>query len=620
MLDGAFAANVPYSTPGRTVHFSPHLRNGLRHARAFTFALAALLALALTASGAEPKLTAEDAKYLDKLIADFLFDPTGAERVTGEFPYYSVWGRTGTMSRDGWLVRGKGGQGNRVFFTDGESEPARRPQSPGSISLWRVSRVTPPPGEKETPEGGCGAADKRTSAGVNWQSDLVLAAWLHKFGHDGLAVQALAAERKSAVERARGDKVPDPREVLRSQLAESAFVDLVDAYMNRGDEAALAHGNRLFKLYKDVARSGSDYLYRQAEQVLGELLRRKAEGRFGPDANRLAPNDLPTDPNKRIAALIGALDEVDARQWSQPGGVTLDWDWRVRALIECGEGAVPVLLTAYETDTRLTRSVSFGRDYVPYRNVHPVREAVLLALEGILRVRAFEPTAKRAEDAFLYARTVAEQMAVLRRYWREYGKLPFDERMMKILTDPEFECGRVSRSRAQPGRARARAPDGLARSAFVCEPDREEVRAPDRRRGDRRASTGEWRLAFKMNEDPWARAWVVGTVEKEYLGALVTLGDERAAPILAARAAGATDTNTRRRFAVAAFRLGESKPLDELARAFEAGALVIRDPDYWRTRAGRRDILPSFEDIDELADLVRDLSAAAIPSADMLPR
>src|SRR5829696_905052 len=83
--------------------------------------LVAVFILTTSASAVDPKLTAEDAKYLDKLLADCLFDPAGAERVRGEFPVYSPSGRGGHVTREGWLVPRKKGEPTRVYFTDGLS-------------------------------------------------------------------------------------------------------------------------------------------------------------------------------------------------------------------------------------------------------------------------------------------------------------------------------------------------------------------------------------------------------------------------------------------------------------------------------------------------------------------
>ena len=119
-------------------------------------------------------------------------------------------------------------------------------------------------------------------------------------------------------------------------------------------------------------------------------------------------------------------------------------DRRVAALIEIGDPAVPALIDAVEKDGRLTRSVHFWRDFSRDRTVLSVREAALTAVMSILKVRVFEPASTgdnftaRGED------TAVKTAQRLREYWKTYGGLPFDERMMKTLADPkaDFEAVR----------------------------------------------------------------------------------------------------------------------------------------------------------------------------------
>jgi hypothetical protein len=74
-------------------------------------------------------LSAEDARYLDWLVEDFLFDPRRATYVRAPVPSGSdrLAVRRGRLvesadeSRDGWLVRGTNGEPDRVYFADGES-------------------------------------------------------------------------------------------------------------------------------------------------------------------------------------------------------------------------------------------------------------------------------------------------------------------------------------------------------------------------------------------------------------------------------------------------------------------------------------------------------------------
>ena len=82
--------------------------------------------------------------------------------------------------------------------------------------------------------------------------------------------------------------------------------------------------------------------------------------------------------------MIAGLEDVAARQISQPGGVDLTEDARVQALVREGEGAIEPLLSTLESDERLTRSVSFHRDFSRHRHIAGVAEAAYEALSKIL--------------------------------------------------------------------------------------------------------------------------------------------------------------------------------------------------------------------------------------------
>ena len=148
---------------------------------------------------------------------------------------------------------------------------------------------------------------------------------------------------------------------LKEGLAWMAFSGMVHAYMVRADEEAVGHGDRLMRLYPDVAKTE----YEQTDAILSELRRRKAKGTFGKTPPQQWPEAFGSwSPEKRITWLIDSLEEVDERQWGQPGGISLGRDRRVAALIEIGDPAVPALIDAVEKDGRLTRSVHFWRDFV----------------------------------------------------------------------------------------------------------------------------------------------------------------------------------------------------------------------------------------------------------------
>ncbi|HXH62168.1 MAG TPA: hypothetical protein VNI20_12520 [Fimbriimonadaceae bacterium] len=138
------------------------------------------------------------------------------------------------------------------------------------------------------------------------------------------------------------------------------------------------------------------------------------------DLDSLKP--LPID--RKVSTLIYYLDDVSARQLSQPGGVTLAMDPIVEALIKIGDQAVEPLLEVYEGDQRLTRSVSYFRDFAPGRNLISVKSAARAALEGILQYPGVgsgpggRPTAKELRD-----------------YWRTFKGVPLVERKYAELKD-----------------------------------------------------------------------------------------------------------------------------------------------------------------------------------------
>lgn len=66
-------------------------------------------------------LAADDRKLLERLLAEFIFDPQGAEFVATAVKIPTAWGHAAEGFNTGWRVHGKEGQADRVYFIDGDS-------------------------------------------------------------------------------------------------------------------------------------------------------------------------------------------------------------------------------------------------------------------------------------------------------------------------------------------------------------------------------------------------------------------------------------------------------------------------------------------------------------------
>jgi hypothetical protein len=205
------------------------------------------------------------------------------------------------------------------------------------------------------------------------------------------------------------------------------FDRAVNAHALGDDGLARATAERLAPIRADVNRvarergftvEGSDYLpfLEPLEALRADQLRRSRPA---------------TPPADRIGAAIAKLEDVAERQMSQPGGVDLARDPRVQALVREGEPAIEPLLVALENDVRLTRSVSFHRDFSRGRHLIAVAEVVYAALTEILGSQTI--AADRQDLATLTGRRAAA--AALRAFAQEHrGQAPAD-RWYAVLGD-----------------------------------------------------------------------------------------------------------------------------------------------------------------------------------------
>lgn len=544
-----------------------------------------------------PRLSPDDVKYLEDLLRECLFDPKGAIRVQVKVPSRNsrayVWTPDWSHQRDGWLVRGKE---PRVYFADGESVPAPPPARMRPVSFLALC-------QRRYPADPDAHRDRLARSLDPDDSDIAWAAWLHRLGHDDLAARALAAARAR-------DANCDPREVLRRDLARRAADEMLDAFCRRADADAQSHGGRLFCLYPDLTQD-----FPHAESILADLARRERDGTFGltPRAG-FPPWFALWDPRKKLDHLIASLDQIDEERHHELGTGPVE-DRRYAALVGLGELAVPALLDVIEKDTRLTRMAERDRGE-PTGRMITVRERAEDAVREILRVRTFDPTGD------LPGSGQGARLARMRRYWETYGRLPPDERMMRILTDPRaardacveaaahvtalYDRGPERWDRA--GTSFARRPVNPAATKFQRPTAAEAILAAM----DRGRSTLD-----DSDRDASLRA------EDHYLDCLVALGDRRVAAELSRRAGEIADAHRRRLYAVAAHQLGASGAWIALVRDFERGTLALArrpdgepDPDH-----AHRELASYLDDLDDHRgpDADRALTALADPAHPVRP-
>ena len=240
----------------------------------------------------------------------------------------------------------------------------------------------------------------------------------------------------------------DPYLQLASDWAWSLFDRAVCAHMRGDDRLALLSARALVPMRAAIEAEAArrhfarpfkedehnqrilDAPYLSFLQPLPALLadqeRRALEDHTQPFS--LSAITAEPETHRRIAGLIRALEEESARQDGQPGGVTMAFDPIVAALVKEGGDAVEPLLTCLESDTRLTRSVSFGRSFFPGRDLLPVRQAAYVALAGILQTDEFAPTYRHPE-------TPQQTAAHIRAFWEQNKGRSMAERWYHTLQD-----------------------------------------------------------------------------------------------------------------------------------------------------------------------------------------
>ena len=127
-----------------------------------------------------------------------------------------------------------------------------------------------------------------------------------------------------------------------------------------------------------------------------DLERRAEEPRVPPATTRFG--DSSALKSLTVEQLILNLEHATAMQRSQPGGVNFRDEATVQELVRRGKAAVEPLVECLAGDERLTRSVSFHRDFGRSRKVLPVWDAAYWALRRILETSSFAPGVEYHHD------------------------------------------------------------------------------------------------------------------------------------------------------------------------------------------------------------------------------
>ncbi|MBN2383600.1 hypothetical protein JXQ70_12040 [bacterium] len=235
----------------------------------------------------------------------------------------------------------------------------------------------------------------------------------------------------------------DPYLMLATDWTWALYDRAVCAHMRRDDNLARISARMLITIREIVEKTAADrgferpYRSHQSEDETFPYFSylTSVDSLFEDQERRAKKSKIlaTTESNRSIPALIEDLDQVNARQSGQPGGVDLGHDPRVVSLIKAGDDAIEPLLDCIEHDTRLTRSVHIWRDFKRQRSIIGVHEAAYIALSGILKTSFFD-IASTGDD--LTSRGQPGRKAIvaqIRAYYERFKNVPLEEQWYQLL-------------------------------------------------------------------------------------------------------------------------------------------------------------------------------------------
>jgi hypothetical protein len=236
-----------------------------------------------------------------------------------------------------------------------------------------------------------------------------------------------------------------------------------------------------------------------------------------------------------------------------------------------------------------------------------------------MKVQVFDPVSTGDNFTSRGENEAAETAARLRKYWQKFGKLSFEERMMKVLTDKESTPEALREAAANLARVGEHRTLGTTAFAVMLgsKPRNEASRAvlkkfesPTVAEAVLAAMDRDLTQHDKNNKEDDLWDFDRRHIEGRYIASLMALEDKRIAPELTRRAGAAETVRMRREFALAAHVLGEPAALVAFANDFKDGKITLPANDKqnrnWDDQPGTV----------ELRGIVRDLASAQTPAAD----
>lgn len=390
-------------------------------------------------------------RFLNAATADLcsqgLADPRGCEYRRMRIKVGNVWGGEGTaIETAGWALPPAGPEAEPRFAIawNGLVYPLEGLDAPADLDADVRSMVLDLPAGRRTSLGW-----DRTHATAEPHSATVAtplpirACLLLRLGRPDLAEVFWEKGLRLTLPRAAGAPALDLNSYgvsylsLARDLAWYHFDRAIGAHMRGDDATALSDVRFLDRFARSVDLRAEEMGFPPPDRARvgpGQIDFLAQLPEFLDDQERRAQERARPEPPPagRIEALIRNLDQVAARQWSQPGGVTLGESPIVQELVAQGEGAVAALIRDFRAERRLTRSVGFGRDFHRHRHIYRADQAAYAALTGILKKSDF--TQPSPDGQAPSRQLVADRIEA---YWWANRGTPVVERWYATLADDD---------------------------------------------------------------------------------------------------------------------------------------------------------------------------------------